>query len=134
MPYPGELGLADLCSNSIAVGGKIRELFLEIYDNGNGSFLKKSVDWGESGDIVFYMTTISVCSNEMPVIYSERPDVGRDFLRIEVPNGWDDVKVLARKVLKYDGRRFTFTGWNSDRNECFFCAPHGGSAKVAVIE
>jgi hypothetical protein len=41
-------------------------------------------------------------------------------LEAEVPNGWDDVKNLVNKVLEFDGRTFTFFGWNSDRNVCFF--------------
>lgn len=65
--------------------------------------------------------------------YSERPDVGRDFLTISVPNGWDDVKRLTNRVLQHEGRKFVFTGWNSDRNECFFVAPHGGSAVTATV-
>ena len=70
-------------------------------------------------------------SAEIPVRYSERPEIGRDFLEINVPEGWDDVKKLSKKVLKYNGRSFTFTGWNSDRLVCYFFAPHGGSQNVA---
>ena len=75
----------------------------------------------------------TVSLDEVPVRYSSRPDVGRDYLTIDCPAGWDDVKKICKKVLVYEGRRFTFTGWNSDRNECFFVAPLGGSQPVAKI-
>ena len=48
-------------------------------------------------------------------------------LEAEVPNGWDDVKNLTNKVLEFDGKTFVFTGWNSDRNVCFF---HPGKAAI----
>jgi hypothetical protein len=72
-------------------------------------------------------------TNEIQVRYTERPEVDRDFITTSVPNGWDDVRHLCRRVLSYQGRRFTFTGWCSDKNECFFAAPHGGSQPVAKI-
>lgn len=75
----------------------------------------------------------SISANEVPVVFSSRPDVGRDFLTIDVPNGWDDVKKISQKVLKYEGRSFTFSGWNSDTNKCYFVAPCAGSAYTAVI-
>jgi len=62
----------------------------------------------------------TIAPNEIAVRYSSRPDVNREFLTIDCPNDWDDVKKLTKKVLIYDGRRFIFTGWNSDRHECFF--------------
>jgi hypothetical protein len=79
------------------------------------------------------VNTATISENEVPVRYSSRPDVGRDYLNIDCPNGWDDVKKICKKVLIYEGRRFVFTGWNSDRNDCFFVAPLGGSASVAKI-
>lgn len=74
-----------------------------------------------------------IAPNEIPVDYAHRPDVGRDFLTIRCPNGWDDVKPLTKKVLLFDGRRFTFTGWNSDQNVCYFAAPCDGNAQTAKI-
>lgn len=65
-------------------------------------------------------TVASLSPDEIAVRYSSRPDVGQDYLTFDVPNGWDDVKRICKKVLLYSGRRFTFRGWNSDRNECFF--------------
>lgn len=62
----------------------------------------------------------TIAVNEIPVQYSYRPEVGREYLTVDVPEGWDDVKRICKKVLIYDGKRFTFTGWNSDTNRCFF--------------
>jgi hypothetical protein len=62
----------------------------------------------------------TIVPNEIKVSYSNREDVGREFLTVSCPEGWDDVKKLTNKVLTYDGRKFTFTGWNSDRNEAYF--------------
>jgi len=75
----------------------------------------------------------TISPNEIPVTYNERPDVDRDFLTIEVPNGWDDVKKISSKVLVYLDRRFTFSGWNSDTNRCYFSAAHLASQGVATI-
>lgn len=62
----------------------------------------------------------TISPNEIPVTHSIRKDVNREFLTLDVPNGWDDVKKISKKVLTYDGRKFTFSGWNSDTNKCFF--------------
>lgn len=72
--------------------------------------------------------------NEIAVEYAERPDVGRDFLAVDVPNGWDDVKKLTKKVLTFRGRKFTFCAWNSDTLKANFVAPHGGSANIATVK
>ena len=63
------------------------------------------------------MTTAKIASDLIPV----RPSATRDgYLTVDVPNGWDDVEKIRTKVLEFEGRRFVFTGWNSDRNEAFF--------------
>lgn len=62
----------------------------------------------------------TLVQNEIPVRHTIREDVNREFLTFSVPNGWDDVKPLANKVLQFDGKKFVFSGWNSDRNECCF--------------
>ena len=62
----------------------------------------------------------TILTNDISVVYSRRPDVQREFLTIDVPNGWDDVKKISKKVLSYDGRKFTFTSWNSDTLKCHF--------------
>lgn len=66
------------------------------------------------------METATISTNEIPVVYSDRPDINREFLTIDVPNGWDDVKKLSKKVLTYKGKKFVFTGWNSDDLKCYF--------------
>ena len=76
----------------------------------------------------------TILPNEIPILdYSERPDVGRGFLTINCPDGWDDVKKLTKKVLLFEGHRFTFTSWNSDRNVCYFTRPLNRNASVATI-
>ena len=73
-------------------------------------------------------------TNEIPVFHSVRPSVGREFLTVDCPEGWDDVKKIKNKVLLFDGRKFTFTGWNSDRNEAFFACPINGTSSTASIQ
>ncbi len=63
--------------------------------------------------------TAQIAKNEIAARYSFREGFGH-YLTIDCPNGWLDVKKLTKKVLKYDGRAYTFIGWNSDRNDCFF--------------
>ena len=66
------------------------------------------------------MNSATISNNEISVVYSNRPDVNREYLTIDVPNGWDDVAKLTKKVLTYDGKKFVFTGWNSDDLKCYF--------------
>ena len=79
----------------------------------------------------------TVFPDEIPVRFSARPDVGRDFLTLSFEGDyaevWKQVSKVSKKVLTYDGRKFTFTGWNSDRNEAFFAAPHQQNADFATI-
>jgi hypothetical protein len=79
------------------------------------------------------MPTASIIPDEIPVIHSVRPDVGLEYLTVNCPNGWDDVKKLTRKVLTFEGRRFTWQAWDSDRNVCWFSAPLGASAATAKV-
>jgi hypothetical protein len=61
--------------------------------------------------------------NLVEVIHSRREinqGIQTEFLTLDVPNGWDDVKKISKKVLKYGNKTFTFRGWNSDSNQCFF--------------
>ncbi len=67
----------------------------------------------------------TIAPNEIPVTHSVRSELGREFLNIKI-DGWSDVAKISKKVLVFDGRKFTFTGWNSDRNECFFSRPLNG--------
>jgi len=79
------------------------------------------------------MMNATIAPNEIAVTYSTRADVDREYLTIDVPNGWDDVKKLTKKVLIYDGRKFTFSAWNSDTLKCYFVRPRSGVAQTAKI-
>lgn len=63
---------------------------------------------------------------------SVTPSEDRGFgkrLTIDCPEGWDDVKKLTKKVLSYEGDYYTFLGWCSDRNVCYF----GETKNVAMV-
>jgi hypothetical protein len=77
--------------------------------------------------------TATILPNAIAVTHSSRPDVNREFLSFSVPNGWDDVKDLTDKILTYNGEQYKFSGWNSDRNECFFFKPIGKLVQYATI-
>jgi hypothetical protein len=79
------------------------------------------------------MNVASIASNKIAVSHTVRPDVDREFLTLNVPEGWDDVKLLTNKVLTYDGRDFTFSGWNSDVNQAYFVRLINGPDQVATI-
>jgi hypothetical protein len=64
------------------------------------------------------MANATVASNLIPVRHVAASD--GDRLIVDVPNGWDDTKKICKKVLQYEGKNYTFRGWNSDRNEAFF--------------
>lgn len=70
----------------------------------------------------------TISKNEIAVVYSSRD--GIEYLTIDIPNGWDDVAKLTKKVLRYDGKPFVFTGWNSDTLKCYFV----GSDEVATMD
>ena len=74
----------------------------------------------------------TIVPNEIAVQHSVRSDVGREFLSFGI-TGWDEVKKLTKKVLLYDGRKFVFSCWNSDRMEIIFYRMLDGSTKVAKI-
>ena len=75
----------------------------------------------------------TIAQNEIKVEYSIRPDIGREFLTIDI-EGWDDVKKILKKVLVHEGKKFTFTGWCSDKNKCYFAKPINGEAATAKIK
>jgi len=77
------------------------------------------------------MNVASIASNKIQVNHTAFEN--REFLTFSVPNGWDDVKKLTNKVLTYNNKDFTFSGWNSDRNECFFVCLVNGPSFVATI-
>ena len=74
-----------------------------------------------------------ILPNEIPVLHSYRASMGREFLTVDCPEGWDDVKKLTKKVLLFEGRKFTFVGWNSDDNKAFFTGPINGTTSTATI-
>jgi len=74
-----------------------------------------------------------IAKDEIAVRYSARADVGREFLEIDVPNGWDDVKSIHTRVLIYENKRFIFTGWNSDSLKAYFARPFGAEPEIAKI-
>jgi len=76
----------------------------------------------------------TICPNEFSVEHSIRPDVGREFITFDVPNGWDDVKKITKKILIYDGKKFRFSCWNSDHNYCVFVKPLNGEIQTARFE
>ena len=47
---------------------------------------------------------------------------GNEWLIVDIPNGWDDVKRLQNKMLRYKGGLYAFRCWDSDANLCYFCA------------
>jgi hypothetical protein len=77
------------------------------------------------------MTAI-IAPLEISVRHSVRPEIGREFLTFTI-DGWPEVKRLAKKVLVFDGRKFIFSGWNSDENYCCFYRMLDGSTLTARI-
>ena len=73
----------------------------------------------------------TISNKEIKVEHNVRKDVNREFLTFQIENGWDDVKKVHKKVLVFEGRKFTFSGWNSDTNECYFFRPLNGESQVA---
>jgi len=74
----------------------------------------------------------TIVPNEIKVEHNIRPDVGREFLTFDV-EGWDEVQKLSKKVLVFNDKKFTFSGWNSDNNQCFFAKPLDFEASFAKI-
>ena len=72
----------------------------------------------------------TILNNEIPVTrYSYD---GREYLSFAV-SGYDEIKLLTNKVLTCAGDKFTFSGWNSDTNECYFKRPLSHSVLCAKI-
>jgi len=74
----------------------------------------------------------TILPNEIAVSHSIRTDVEREFLSFGL-SGWDEVKKLTKKVLIFDGRKFIFSCWNSDRMEIVFYRMLDGSTITAKI-
>jgi hypothetical protein len=61
----------------------------------------------------------TIIPNEIPVIRQTTDADGTGWLYIKIEDkdgdgGWTDVKRTYRKVLEYDGRKYTWISWNSD--------------------
>lgn len=52
-------------------------------------------------------------------VYTREEFEGRTWLKVLVPEGWEDMKKLA-KMIKYEGKVFEQTGWNSDLNYAYY--------------
>lgn len=76
-------------------------------------------------------TKAQVLPKEIAVTHSIRPDVQREFLSFSIA-GWEEVAPLTKKVLLYEGKKFTFSGWNSERNECYFFKPLNEEVQTAT--
>jgi hypothetical protein len=74
----------------------------------------------------------TILPDEIAIQYSLRPDVQREFLSFSI-SGWDEVRKLVKKVLLYDGRKFVFSCWNSDRMEIIFYRMLDNSTKTAKL-
>jgi len=79
------------------------------------------------------MNTAEIAKNKISVGYSSHAGDNREFLTVNVPNGWADVRKLTGKVLTYDGRDFAWTGWNSDSNQAYWARNTCGPSMVATI-
>lgn len=77
-------------------------------------------------------TTAKILKNEIPVRHSVLAEINREFLEIAV-EGWPDVEKISKKVLEFEGKKFTYSGWNSDRNVCYFARPIEGEVKTVKI-
>jgi hypothetical protein len=76
----------------------------------------------------------TVISNEIVVtLHTVRESDQTEWIRFDVPNGWDDVKKVCKKVLSYDGKKFFFASWNSDDLYCYFNRPVGPDVLTAKI-
>lgn len=79
------------------------------------------------------MNSAEIAKNKISVGYSIMPDDNHEFLTVNVPNGWADVRKLTGKVLTYEGRDFAWTGWNSDSNQAYWARNITGPSNVATI-
>lgn len=79
-------------------------------------------------------STAKIAPNLLSVKHTLRSDIGTEFLEVEAPGGWDDVQKLVGKVLEFDSRRFTYTGWNSDRNVAYFSRSLSARAVEAIAK
>jgi hypothetical protein len=62
-----------------------------------------------------------------------RPEYNQHHLTVAAPGGWDDVKKMVNRVLMFENQKFTFMGWNSDRNEAYFARPLNSNVMTAYL-
>lgn len=76
--------------------------------------------------------TASIVPNELAIDRHIPNSGGCEWIYFRI-SGWDDVEPYTRKVLEFDGRKFTFSCWNSDENYMVFRRPLTGvlTAKIA---
>jgi hypothetical protein len=113
----------DIRPRSISVGDS-----LVISINGKRTeLLCCSMGWEEINSASCAPEKVKVTSNpnEITARFSRRHDVDRCFLCIDIDpeNPYGEIKRMSRKVLNYEGHKFVFAGWNSDRNEAYFTSP-----------
>lgn len=93
-----------------------------------------SLDLAEEADLFLTAPPVtakaSIAPNEVAVTYQTLG--GYECISFPV-SGWDEVKGLQAKVLVFDGRQFRFTGWDSDRNVCFFKRSNASEPNVATF-
>lgn len=95
---------------------------------------KKLIDFFQKPcDTLSTMNSAEIAKNKISVGYSIMPDDNHEFLTVNVPNGWADVRKLTGKVLTYEGRDFAWTGWNSDSNQAYWARNITGPSNVATI-
>jgi uncharacterized protein YbdZ (MbtH family) len=68
--------------------------------------------------------------NLVPITPIAREDDGSLWLQIDIPNGWDDVKKICKKVLSFEGHNYVFRSWNSITLKCHFKATEHVAAIV----
>lgn len=67
-------------------------------------------------------THAKVETTMIPITPRFREDDGSHWLQIDIPNGWDDVRKICKRVLSFEGRTYVFASWNSDTMVCSFKA------------
>lgn len=67
----------------------------------------------------------TIVPNEIPILRYHTDEEGIGWLYIKVEDadgdgGWKDVKRTNEKVLEFEGRKYVWSCWNSDRMESVF--------------
>ena len=70
--------------------------------------------------IVSNANVLNFFDKSLPVVYTVRPEINREFLRFDLPNGSNDLNKISKKILSFKGKDFSFAGWNSEEMTCCF--------------